>query len=98
MIFQGMFHGDEETLFSERQAYMIYVEFGKRVKKKNFDKNKSDLHGNKSVASRLLFIFFCSSLRETFRSHTSASYAVLKIDGIINTVIKQITDVFVFIK
>ena len=25
---------DEEALFSEQQAYMLYVEFGKRAKKK----------------------------------------------------------------
>ena len=30
-----MSHGDEETLFSERQAYVLYVEFGKRAKKKH---------------------------------------------------------------
>ncbi len=29
-----MSHGDEEALFSERQAYVLYVKFGKRAKKK----------------------------------------------------------------
>ena len=34
-IGKGLSHGDEEALFAERQAYVLYVEFGKRAKKKH---------------------------------------------------------------